>query len=56
MASEWGVSPLVIDETLTNRQFQMFGERLTERFKRRAGKGGSGMSFGDFVDKARGRG
>ena len=55
MASEWGISPLEIDEKWTNRQFLLFGERLTDRLKRRAGKGGSEMTFSGFVDKARGK-
>ncbi len=35
MASEWGISPLEIDEKFTNRQFWMFGQRLIERLNRR---------------------
>ena len=53
--SEWGISPLEIEERWTNRMFWMFGERLTERLKRKIGKSGSKMTFNQFVDHARGK-
>lgn len=58
MVSEWGISPLQIDEQWTNRQFWMFGERLNERLMRRSGHhGGSDgqMTFDGFIDQIRGK-
>lgn len=43
MASEWGISPLEIDERFTNRQFWMFGKRLIERLGKRSKRSGESL-------------
>ena len=57
MASEWGISPLEIDRTMSTREMWMFMQRIVERHQRRARREGGEdgpMTTRKFVDMLRG--